>query len=168
MRPLRQPVCQDCPHYLDYTECTQQVPPTQAGERFCTCGRKRRFGRRDPRRKAPVWCPRRKQPCVLRVYAFRSNADELMDAMLRRDLGSGFSPSAHRYALVQEQHINLTPAEFWKRIQTERTLLPVTVRERWVIEIDDGLKPVCFIKTDSGYEALLFFDTGRTADRKTP
>ena len=122
MTPLRQPVCRDCPHYLDCTECTQQVPPAQAGERFCTWGKKaRRFGRRDPKWKVPVWCPRRKQPCVLRVYAFRSNANELMDAMLRRDLGSGFSPSAHRYALAQELHINLTPVEFWKRIQTERT-----------------------------------------------
>ena len=172
MTAIRQPVCQDCPFHLYYTDSqpsTRYGVLMRGGERFCTCGKKaRRFGRRDPKRKVPSWCPRRKKPCELRVYGFRSSEDELLDAMLRRDMGGQTAPSAHRYALIQELRTDLTPAEFWKRTRTESNPLPITVRERWIIEIDDGLKPVCFIRTDSGYDALPFFDTGRTADRKAP
>ena len=40
-------------------------------------------------------------------------------------------------------------------------LTPWLARTHWVVEIDDGIKPVCFYKTKNGFEIAPFFDTAR-------
>ena len=76
---LRCPSCTGCPHDLYFGEA---IPKKQfsvmmhCGEHFCTGGKKaRRFKRSDPKIAVPQWCPKRKSPCELRVYALKSIQD---------------------------------------------------------------------------------------------
>ena len=165
IRGIPTPGCGGCPDNLYFWNDTPQKYPgtmLQPGEHYCTGGKKpRRFRSKDPKRKVPSWCPRRKNPCELRVYGFKSNRDRALHTLFDRDDSCQHGPQERRYAVVRETHTDLTPAEFWKRIKNEcvEDLLRVEVQLNWVIEIDDGLKPVCFYRTEDGYIIVPYFDT---------
>ena len=161
---VRKPTCAGCPHNCYYSG---EIPKKQfgvmmhQGERFCTGGKKaRRFKRGDPTLYVPEWCPKRKKPCELRIYGFKSQGDWMLHTMLCQHMGKAISPSAIRYSLAFELHTELTPLEFWKRCQSEPIgeLLHVAVHRYQVVEIDDGLKPCFFYKTEKGFESCLYFD----------
>ena len=75
-------------------------------------------------------------------------------------MGKDILPSAHRYAVEYELHTDLTPREFAKRCNNEpdAETIHVAVHRHYVVEIDDGIKPTFFYKTDKGYELLALFD----------
>lgn len=139
------------------------------GERYCL-GKKKavRFTARDPKMYPPAWCPKRKSPCEVRVYGFKSTRDWYLHDLLCRDLGMEISPQPSHYCVEYECTTELTPKRFWEELNHHfaSELLPVTVQTHWIVEIDDGLKPVCFIKTEGGFETVPFFDTAKARANK--
>ena len=155
MKAIRPFECANCPH------CQFD------GGRICAGGKKpRRFRSGDPKRKPPDWCPRRKTPRELRVYGFRSERDRMMYALLWKEPRGLPDLDAFRYMVTLESHTDLTAAEFWERCQSEsgKSLLSVTAPLYGVLEIDDGLCPAYFQRTETGYALIPSFDA--TAARK--
>ncbi len=81
-------------------------------------------------------------------------------------LGGHSVPEARRYMVTLESHTILTAAEFWKRCQSEcpEDVLSVKIPLYGVVEIDDGLRPVCFYNAGRECAILAAFDA--TAARK--
>jgi len=128
------------------------------GERFCTGGKRaRRFKRGDPKIHVPAWCPRRKNPCEVRIYGPKSTGDWLMLYEFR-DLNS--SPPEYRYAMRTEGTTEFSPYEFWRRCGQEPVAdwFPFKLKQFEVLEIDDGLKPVCFYYVDGDFVSVCHFD----------
>ena len=167
---VRKPTCFGCPHELHYND---PVPTKQfgvmmhIGERFCIGGKRaRRFKGSDPKFYVPSWCPKRKSPCEVRIYTLKSARDRFLHDQLAQDLGHSFSPDGHRYALRAQTRTQMTPKEFWTRCSTEpcEDLLDIPVHCCEVVEIDDGLKPVFFYRTDWSYSLAGVFNA-ETAKR---
>ena len=160
---VRQPTCEGCTHNLYFGERFskyQRGVTMRPGEHFCTCGKRaRKFKPSDPKAKVPEWCPKRKTPCELRVYEFKSADAWYLHEMLCRDLKKEIDPSGYAYAVACEGHTELTPKAFWERCSDDRKLLGVEIRHQNVVEIDDGLSPVSFFKTNKGYRILVAFNT---------
>lgn len=72
----------------------------------------------------------------------------------------GTSPSAFRYAVRYEGHTDLAPYEFFEccNEKSDDEILGAAVQHYDVVEIDDGIKPAFFYKTEHGYELLFSFD----------
>lgn len=161
------PTCALCKSYLMFSEESpkhQNGVAMHPGERYCTGFRKaRRFKRGDPRIYVPSWCPKRKRPCALRVYSFTDEQNAYLHIMLSRDLGRAISSDARRYAVLHELETDLTPKEFWSRCKRESdaALVGAAVHLYYIVEVDDGIAPVCFYKTPEGYQVASGFDTER-------
>lgn len=161
---LRKVTCAECKSYRKYMESMpvkQKGVTMHFGERFCLGGKKpRRFGRGDPKIYVPSWCPKRKVPCELRIYGFKSTEQWMMHYNLCSSMGRDILPEARRYAVEFELHTDLTPREFAKRCNDEpdAETLHVAVHRHYVVEIDDGIKPAFFYKTEHGYQHLALFD----------
>lgn len=161
---VRKPTCVGCPHDLHFLE---SIPKRQygvmmhIGEHYCTGGKRaRRFKRSDPKVNVPEWCPRRKTPCELRLYGFKDENTETLHHLLCAGMESISTPPGYRYALKHEARTELNPSEFWSRCDMEpySELLGFEVGLYEVLEIDDGLKPVFFYKTDKGFVVEISFD----------
>ena len=161
----RVPNCVLCPHDLHYSDA---IPMRRQGvmmhmnERFCLGGKKaRRFKRSDPKISVPSWCPLRKTPCELRLYGFKSSREEWLHSDLCRSIGKPLPPEEHRYALLCEGRTDLSPREFWTRCETTldptEGILENPVEMYQVLEIDDGLKPAFFYKTERGFQFVSTF-----------
>ena len=59
-----------------------------------------------------------------------------------------------------EGHTNLAPYEFFEccNEKSDDEILGAAVQHYDVVEIDDGIKPAFFYKTEHGYELLFSFD----------
>ena len=171
---LRKPVCSSCPHNLHYSDAVPKRAMgvmLHMGERFCTGGKKpRRFKRVDPKIYVPSWCPKRKSPCELRVYGFKSIRDEWLHSDLCRSIGKPLPPEEHRYALIYEGRTDLSPRDFWERCgimpDPENGILENPVQKYQVLEIDDGLKPVFFYRTERGFKLHYSFNTEIVRENK--
>lgn len=79
--------------------------------------------------------------------------------------GRGFTPlpTASRYAVEYEGTTKLTPRKFWLNLTTQKDaeLLGRSVKVKSVVEIDDGLAPCFFFKTEEGYTRYRSFDAER-------
>ena len=163
MNGIKQPCCTGCKNELYYYERLpkrQQGVMMRPGERFCTCGKRaRKFKPGDPKVKVPSWCPKQKTPCEVRVYEFKDSEAWYLYEMLCRDLRKEIDPSGHAYALAYEGHTDLTPKAFWEQRENDRELLGVAIYHQNVVEIDDGLAPVCFFKANKGYRVVTTFNT---------
>jgi len=129
------------------------------GERFCTGGKRaRRFSGRDPKFKTPQWCPKRKSPCEVRIYDFCDSTAWYLHERICTELGKDVSPSGRHYKIAMTGQTKLSPKEFSERCETESVadLIGGTVPLHGVVEIDDGIKPVFFYKTQSSFEVVLF------------
>ena len=157
---LRKPNCSDCPHNLQYMESLpikKKGVTMHLGERFCVAGKRaRKFKRSDPKTYVPSWCPRLKAPCELRIYGFKNQREWRMHRSMRAYLGEDTSPSAFRYAVRYEGHTDLAPYEFFEccNEKSDDEILGAAVQHYDVVEIDDGIKPAFFYKTEHGYELL--------------
>ena len=165
---LRNPSCAECPHNLYFMEPAprkQHGVMMHCGERFCTGGKRtRRFKRSDPKIAVPSWCPKRKSPCELRVYALKSRQDWLLHVSLADDPNHPLYVSERRYALAVHTETAMTPKEFWDRSQAEpcTDLFDFEVPLYAVVEIDDGLAPAFFYWTSEGFKIIPHFNAGRT------
>lgn len=161
---LRKPTCADCPHNLQYMErlpIKKKGVTMHLGERFCVAGKRaRKFKRSDPKTYVPSWCPRLKAPCELRIYGFKNQREWRMHRSMCAYLGEDTSPSAFRYAVRYEGHTDLAPYEFFEccNEKSDDEILGAAVQHYDVVEIDDGIKPAFFYKTEHGYELLFSFD----------
>ena len=159
MRTLSNTHCANCPAYYQHIMAAPEElrgKMLHYGDRVCTHGKKvRRFGKRDPKVQVPDWCPRRISPPRLRIYDFRSTYDWAFQTILK------LSPLAHRYCVLYEGTIELSAKTFWSQCNKDRygNPLPIHVPLSGIVEIDDGIQPVCFYRTDKGYELLEGFDT---------
>ena len=166
------PTCYECPYNLFFTEnfAKKQMGLTMhPGERFCTAEKKaKRFRKSDPKRSIPSWCPKQKSPRELRIYGFKDTNSWMLHEEFCHQIGERFTPEAHRYAVVQEFHTELSAKEFLERVEMEpdTLLLGTLVHRHYVVEIDDGLKPAFFYKTASGYRYEPFFDGNRARSNK--
>lgn len=160
--------CSRCEHSYFHEERISRILKgvrLQPYEHYCLkCKRPRMFRGRDPKYKAPAWCPRRKNPCELRVYGFKSAEDWMLHEQFCKSFGIEISPSYHRYTVRHEQTTALSPSEFWQRCETEAEseLLPVPVTLHEVVEIDDGLKSVFFYKASRGFQIAYGFEPIKT------
>lgn len=161
---LRKPICADCPHDFRYNDPTPKKAMgvmMHMGERFCTSGKKaRRFKRGDPKVHVPSWCPRRKNPCELRIYEFKSTEDWWLHESLAKNLGQPLLPAGFRYALAKKLTTELSPRDFWMRLETElyQEFLDISLEPYSVVEIDDGIKPVFFYYADGDFTLIHGFD----------
>lgn len=160
----RKPVCADCPHNLHYSD---SIPKRvmgvmmHLGEHFCTGVKKaRRFKQSDPQIYVPSWCPKRKTPCELHVYTFKSANEWWLHMSLEKSLGRSLLPEGHNYALVKSLTTELSPREFWKRLESEpyQDILDIRLEPYSVVEIDDGLKPAFFYYVDEGFTLIYAFN----------
>lgn len=161
---VRKNTCSECKshfHYMEPFSVKQKGVMMRFGDRFCMGGKKpRRFGRGDPKLHVPTWCPKRKDPCELRVYGFKNTDEWMMHDCLCASLGRDILPEGRRYAVMFELHTKLSPREFAERCNDEpdAETLGVAVHRHYVVEIDDGIKPTFFYKTENGYQLLAMFD----------
>ena len=152
------PSCINCQYRLVIGDIASET-------RYCTGFRKkkpRRFRRSDPRIKPPKWCPRRLSPPVCRIYGFADKNSELMEFMVRSDLGY-IHPSPHHYKLRMEVPLAMTAKQFFLKTQNaylENILPPqVQVETGEIIEIDDGFRPYCFyVDSFASVTPLAYFD----------
>lgn len=169
---LRKPTCSDCPHNLQYMErlpIKKKGVTMHLGERFCVAGKRaRKFKRSDPKTYVPSWCPRLKAPCELRIYGLKNQREWRMHRSMCAYLGEDTSPSAFRYAVRYEGHTDLAPYEFFEccNEKSDDEILGAAVQHYDVVEIDDGIKPAFFYKTEHGYELLFSFDA-KTAKKNS-
>lgn len=162
MTNVKLPTCASCPHNLYFDERFSKYHrgvTMHPGERFCICGKRaRRFKRDDPKVRAPEWCPKRKKPCELRIYEFKDANSWYLHELLCHDLKKEIEPSGHAFAVIYEGHTELTPKAFWEQRENDRELLGVEIYRQNVVEIDDGLSPVCFFKGNKGYRVVTTFN----------
>lgn len=169
---LRKETCYECEKHFRYMESSpakQMGVTMHMGERFCTGGKRaRKFKRNDPKIYVPSWCPKRKLPSELRVYCFKSTEDWMLHERLCYDLGKEVSPEAHRYAVRYELHTPFSPMEFARRCNEEPDAETVgaAVHRHYVVEIDDGISPAFFYKTEHGYRLEALFDAATARKNK--
>ena len=87
----------------------------------------------------------------------------MLDNMLHQDIAFTPLPTASRYAMAYEGTSALSPQEFWLSLLTQKDteLLGIEVKVKSVVEIDDGLAPCFFFKTEEGYTRCRNFDAER-------
>ena len=80
-----------------------------------------------------------------------------------QDLAFTPLPMASRYAVAYEGTTKHSPREFWLKLLTQKDaeLLGRSVKVKSVVEIDNGLDPCFFIKTEEGYTRCWIFDAER-------
>ena len=150
------PSCLNCQYQLVMGDSVSET-------RYCTGFQKkkpRRFRKSDPRIKPPKWCPQRLSPPVCRIYGFADKNSELMEFMLRNDLGY-IHPSPHHYKLRMEVPLGMTAKEFFA--ETEKTylenILPPEVQVKVGEIIDDGFRPYCFyVNSFTSVTPLAYFE----------
>ncbi len=147
-----EPGCYCCDCYS-----TQGSPPFET--RLCMGGKWKKRGRRfrvsDPQYKSPKWCPKRLPVSVCRIYGFADEISREMESafmLLHRQEHRAYNPSAFHYKLRAEIPVGMSAKAFYEVTmeQTLEDLLPgQNVEYGEVLEIDDGLKPYFFMRTNS-------------------
>ena len=168
---LRYPSCTDCPNYFLHdgnTVMNKGGIRLHPFDRCCTAlKRAHKFRKNEAKRKIPAWCPKRKSPCELRIYGFVSSEAWFAHVLFARKDRRLHSPIPSRYGLRYEGSTELAPQEFWKECCKGSLLpaLPTTVKLYEVVEIDDGLMPVCFYRAEGGYRIEPLFKTADARKR---
>ena len=160
---IHKPRCATCPYYEIHSE---PVPRKvrgaflQVGCRYCSGGKKIRvFKRSDPKVYVPSWCPRRKEPAEMRIYCYKDTNAWFLNFLLEQD-GVRRFPSGHEYAVRHKCSTELTAKGFYELTEQKLVddILGFPVSNNEVIEIDDGLRPYCFVVHEYGVELLAYFD----------
>lgn len=159
--------CRNCPERYYHAILAPQKSKglmMHFGESYCTLPKRaRHLKSRDLNRRAPEWCPKRKVPNTLRIYYYRSPETYMLDNVLHQGFAFTPLPTASRYATAYEGTSTLSPREFWLKLLTQKDteLLGIEVKAKSVVEIDDGLAPCFFFKTEEGYTRCQCFDADR-------
>ena len=136
-------VCDSCQHYEVVDGIT----------RYCKGFKRRKakqFKNSDPKIRVPKWCPRRLSTPACRVYGFKDECSAYMDILQRMEYEVGrskdISPLASHYKVRTELPLGKTAKQFYDAIQDGplSDVLPESVSNGEIIEIDDGLQPYYF------------------------
>lgn len=164
---LQEYTCRNCPErYYHAIPASQKSKGLmmQFGESYCTLPKRAmQLTDHDLLKCAPVWCQKRKVTNELRIYYYRNPETYMLDNVLHQDMAFTPLPTASRYAVEYEGTTKLTPRKFWLNLTTQKDaeLLGRSVKVKSVVEIDDGLAPCFFFKTEEGYTRCRSFDAER-------
>ena len=114
--------------------------------RYCEGGKKpRRFRPSDPKIKAPLWCPKRNSPPIVRVYGFKDDNSMYLDYRFNENADPVLM-SPHHYKVVYETTGFINAKDFYERANSEslNDEIGFEIKKRNVVEIDDGLYPYYF------------------------
>ena len=139
--------CPDCKFYAGSETKIVHGRRMKPNTKYCTGGKKIIIFRSDdPKVNVPKWCPKRRVPPTLRIYHFQSPEIELGESMLAFN-GISFFPYPSRYAMKYEGKFPYTAMEFAKQIKkhTLTELFSTRLFPHEVLEIDDGIRPYCFL-----------------------
>jgi len=167
MKDIRIPTCMDCPHQFLHDGRTALIKKNvslQPFERYCMAAKRPKQIRKSGlMKKPPSWCPKLKNPCELRVYGFVDDETRRMHTFFSDLYGKSGRPNESRYMLRFAGTTDMSPREFWRRCNDCGTELglPTDVQMCEVVEIDDGLRPVCFYYTEHGYQIETLFKPER-------
>ena len=163
MRSVTLPSCAGCSCFVSCMKSGMEVRGVKLspGCRYCVCKRPRRFSGKASRPRVPDWCPRRKHPCELRIYDFKSTRDRMMHTLFHCETGKVATPEPRRYSVAYEGQKELTPRNFWLACGKVPAveLIGQDVRRYSIVEIDDGLRPYCFYRLESCFIPLPYFHT---------
>ena len=136
------------------------------GDHFCIEGKRaRKFRRSDPKSRCPDWCPKRKDPCELRVYGFINEQERAMHSFCCDHFSD--APESRRYGVRFVGTTPLTPQQFWEQCSSGVDVEPSHGVELYeVLEIDDGIKPVCFYRFMKGFRIDPYFKAEDARRRK--
>ena len=160
--------CSDCKLYAGSETKTIHGRRMKPNTKYCTGGKKVIIFRSDdPKVNVPKWCPKRRMPPVLRIYHFRSVEIELGESMLAAN-GISFFPYPSRYAVRYEGDSPYTAMDFAKQIKkcSLAELLPMQLLPYEILEIDDGIRPYCFLVERLGRVRCIRFKSDIARENK--
>ena len=146
--------CPDCNLYAGSETKTIHGRRMKPNTKYCTGGQKVIIFRSDdPKVTVPKWCPKRRVPPTLRIYHFRSPEIEVGESMLAAK-GISFSP--------------YTAMEFAKQIKKHSLaeLLSMQLLPYEILEIDDGIRPYCFLVERLGHVRCIRFKSDIARENK--
>ena len=167
---LKSAYCTDCPAYYLHTSHTPEDRngiTVRYGDRICYGGKQPFiFTAWDPKKLIPCWCPRLKSPPILRVHEFISESDRMAQMAAINNI------SAHHYRLKAEVEALFSVKEFWARrnVPLNTEILPMPVDLGWIVEFDNGVRPLCFIRKVLGFRFVNGFkpELARAAQLEQP
>ena len=158
-----EPGCYSCEHCKDTLV------------KYCHGFKKRknpkRFTSKDPKIKAPKWCPKRLIPSVIRVYRFK---DECSAFSGRESLESTDKvkfiydfPSIIHYLLVFEYHCGISAKDFYENAKNDGCTEFDGFKLQYgdVLEVDNGLKAYSFVYRSAHNCKPAIFDSARIEDK---
>lgn len=150
------------------------VPVHVLGEELTACGTISELSRRiiifrsdDPKVNVPKWCPKRRVPPTLRIYHFRSPEIEAGESMLAAN-GISFFPYPSRYAVRYEGESPYTAMDFARQIKKRplAELLSMQLLPYEILEVDDGIRPYCFLVERLGHVRCIRFKSDIARESK--
>ena len=138
-----EPGCYSCEH------CKGTL--TQYCHGFKKRKKTKRFTSKDPKLKAPKWCPRRLPVSVIRVYRYKDEMSAHFGAeylyFSDKDKLIYDFPSARHYALVFEYHCGISAKDFYENSKTYgyTEFDGFKLQHGDVLEVDNGLKAYSFV-----------------------
>ena len=160
--------CSDCKLYAGSETKIVHGRRMKPNTKYCTGGKKIIIFRSDdPKVNVPKWCPKRRVPPTLRIYNFRSPEIEAGESMLAAN-GISFFPYPSRYAVRYEGESPYTAMEFAKQIKNHSLaeLLSMQLLPYEILEIDDGIRPYCFLVERLGRARCIRFKSDIARENK--
>ena len=146
--------CSSCPFY---STAGSVLNETRYCGGFSKKRKPKRFNHRDPRYKAPKWCPKRLSVPICRVYCFASEEARASMFLELYTFGgiarSYIYPSSDRYRYRTEFPLKMTAKQFFdaaNRHPIEELISETAIERGEIIELDDGLQPYPFYYEGSG------------------
>ena len=127
----------------------------------------KRFTSKDPKTKAPKWCPKRLPTSVIRVYRYKDEQSALFgsDDLQRSDGGKSMHDYAypHYYVPAFEYPSEITAKSFYESTKEEplEEIDSFKLQYGDVVEIDDGIKAFAFVYRGSYYFKPAYFDSAQ-------
>lgn len=167
--PFREPNCFRCPSSLYYDKpisIKQHGVVMHFGDHFCMAAKKVKRLRKKDLQVVPSWCPKYKSPREVNIFDFKDMDCFYMHKDMCQYVKTAPTPLPHYYALAHSTTTNLSAKEFLLRSssETDADLLGIDVPLYAVVEIDDGLFPICFYKTPEGYIYNPMFNTAKARE----
>lgn len=158
---VRKPSCLECEFFKRYhdplSKRTHGVT-LRMGDQYCTGGKKYSLIKGKGNTVGDR-CPKVKRPPELRVYCFKDHTAWYLHDMLVDRFGTEKDyTNPHNYALRYKGSSPVSAWEFAQLLDEGQDLpdLGTAVTNYEVVEIDDGITPYFFYKTDGSYKAILF------------
>lgn len=160
--------CSDCKLYAGSETKIVHGRRMKPNTKYCTGGKKVIIFRSDdPKVNVPKWCPKRRVPPTLRIYHFRSPEIEAGESMLAAN-GISFFPYPSRYAVRYEGESPYTAMDFARQIKKRplAELLSMQLLPYEILEIDDGIRPYCFLVERLGHVRCIRFKSDIARESK--